>query len=139
MFTYPVISFDRSDHPASQGTACVPRATVDDARNDAERHADHPQDARNRNLNDSLHSNEWHQELEASQKQSRDAHKALRDCRGCKIMKVSKHTTDGASTPAAGTTEAMQVDEVIASITTLECIDIEYVRIPIIKDTFSSS
>ncbi|GBP09116.1 Ribonuclease 3 [Eumeta japonica] len=53
-------------------------------------------------------------------------------------MKASEQMNT-ASTLAAGPTEAMQLDDEIASISKLDCIDIEYVRTPIIKNTFSSS
>ncbi|GBP37764.1 hypothetical protein EVAR_29966_1 [Eumeta japonica] len=74
-----------------------------------------------------------------SQEQSRYTHKTLHECRGRKRMKTSEQINDGASTRAVEATEAMQVDNVIASISTMDCIDIDYVRTPIIKDTFSSS
>ncbi|GBP47712.1 hypothetical protein EVAR_14243_1 [Eumeta japonica] len=48
-------------------------------------------------------------------------------------MKVSEQINDGASTPAAGATESMQVGDVIASISTLGCMDFDYVQTPIIK------
>ncbi|GBP34352.1 hypothetical protein EVAR_7404_1 [Eumeta japonica] len=54
-------------------------------------------------------------------------------------MKTCKQINNGARTPAIGATEAMQVDDVIVSIPTLNCIDIDYERTQIIKDTFSSS
>ncbi|GBP32578.1 hypothetical protein EVAR_23990_1 [Eumeta japonica] len=75
----------------------------------------------------------------AFQKKSRDTHKTQHDCRGRKRMKVSEQINDGTSTPAAGATQAVQVDDLIASISTLDYIDIDYVRTPDIKDTFSSS
>ncbi|GBP43209.1 hypothetical protein EVAR_39265_1 [Eumeta japonica] len=56
----------------------------------------------------------------------------LHDCRGRKRLKGSEQINDGTSTPAAGATEAMQVDDVIASILTLDCIDIDHVRTAII-------
>ncbi|GBP73775.1 hypothetical protein EVAR_42947_1 [Eumeta japonica] len=43
------------------------------------------------------------------------------------------------STPAAGANEAVQGDDVIASISILNCTGIDYVRTPIIKDTFNSN
>ncbi|GBP21434.1 hypothetical protein EVAR_12035_1 [Eumeta japonica] len=43
--------------------------------------------------------------------------------KGRKRMKVSEQINDGASTPAAEPTEAMQVDDVITSISTLDCVD----------------
>ncbi|GBP71818.1 hypothetical protein EVAR_88673_1 [Eumeta japonica] len=75
----------------------------------------------------------------ASREQLRDTHKTLHDCRGCKRMKAFEEMNDGASTLAAGATEVMQVDDVITSKSSLDCIDIEYVGTLIIKDTFSSS
>ncbi|GBP76236.1 hypothetical protein EVAR_61906_1 [Eumeta japonica] len=65
----------------------------------------------------------------------------LHDCRELKRITASEQVNDGASTPAAAAaaTEAVQVDYVIASISTLDCLDIDYVRTRIIKDTFSSS
>ncbi|GBP39382.1 hypothetical protein EVAR_95833_1 [Eumeta japonica] len=66
-------------------------------------------------------------------------HKTLHYCRESKRMKASEQIDDGASTPAAGVTEAMQVDDIIVSISTLDCIDIDCVRRSIIKDTFNSS
>ncbi|GBP60926.1 hypothetical protein EVAR_51489_1 [Eumeta japonica] len=68
-----------------------------------------------------------------------NTHKRLHEIRGRKRMKVSEQINDGASTPAAGAAEAMQVDDVIASTSTLDCRDIDYVRTPIIKDTFRNS
>ncbi|GBP64061.1 hypothetical protein EVAR_44144_1 [Eumeta japonica] len=56
----------------------------------------------------------------ASQEQLKDTFKTLHDCRGRKRMKASEQINDGASTPAVGATEAMQVDDVIASISTLD-------------------
>ncbi|GBP16455.1 hypothetical protein EVAR_10031_1 [Eumeta japonica] len=60
-----------------------------------------------------------------SQEQSTDAHKILHDCRGRKRVKACEQINDGASTPAAGATETMQVDGVIAYISALNCIDID--------------
>ncbi|GBP76854.1 hypothetical protein EVAR_87241_1 [Eumeta japonica] len=54
-------------------------------------------------------------------------------------MKTSEHINDGASTSAAGKTEAMQVNDAIASISTLDFIYVNYVRTPFIKDTFGNS
>ncbi|GBP50186.1 hypothetical protein EVAR_97186_1 [Eumeta japonica] len=54
-------------------------------------------------------------------------------------MKASEQSDDGASAPAGGATEAMQVDDVIASVSILDCINVDLVRTPIIKDTFISS
>ncbi|GBP04341.1 hypothetical protein EVAR_6541_1 [Eumeta japonica] len=59
------------------------------------------------------------------------------DCRG--RMKACEPINDDTSTSAAGAAEAMLVHDVIASISTLDCIDIDYLRTPITKDTFSSS
>ncbi|GBP75442.1 hypothetical protein EVAR_53254_1 [Eumeta japonica] len=53
--------------------------------------------------------------------------------RGRKRMKASEHINDGASTATARATEAMQVHDVVASISTLDCIDIDYARTPFIK------
>ncbi|GBP42300.1 hypothetical protein EVAR_16396_1 [Eumeta japonica] len=55
-----------------------------------------------------------------SQEQYRDIHKTIHDCRGRKIMKAFEQMNDGARTPAAAATEAMQVDGAIASIATLD-------------------
>ncbi|GBP71020.1 hypothetical protein EVAR_57788_1 [Eumeta japonica] len=44
----------------------------------------------------------------ASQERSRDTQQTLHDGRGRKRMKVSEQINDGASTPAAGATDAMQ-------------------------------
>ncbi|GBP80213.1 hypothetical protein EVAR_100090_1 [Eumeta japonica] len=38
-------------------------------------------------------------------------------------MKASEQINDGASAPAAGATEVIQVDDVIASTSRLDCID----------------
>ncbi|GBP64458.1 hypothetical protein EVAR_46222_1 [Eumeta japonica] len=54
-------------------------------------------------------------------------------------MKASEQINDDAITPAAEATEVMQVDDVIASTSTLDCIDIDYVRTPIIKDIVISN
>ncbi|GBP29699.1 hypothetical protein EVAR_13622_1 [Eumeta japonica] len=54
-------------------------------------------------------------------------------------MKASEQINDGTSTPAAGATEATQVEDVTASISKRDCIDIDYAQTTIIKDTFSSS
>ncbi|GBP96162.1 hypothetical protein EVAR_70074_1 [Eumeta japonica] len=51
----------------------------------------------------------------ASQEQSRVNNKTLPDWRERKRMKASEQINDGTSTPAAEATEAMQVDDVIAS------------------------
>ncbi|GBP84656.1 hypothetical protein EVAR_58879_1 [Eumeta japonica] len=55
-----------------------------------------------------------------------------------KRMSGSLHLLHYATTFPAGATEATQVDDVTASISTLDCID-NYQLTPIIKDTFSSS
>ncbi|GBP58925.1 hypothetical protein EVAR_46987_1 [Eumeta japonica] len=68
-----------------------------------------------------------------------DTHKTLHDCRGRKRKKASKQINDGACIPAAGATEAMQVDDLITSILTLDCIDIDYVRTSIIKTHLAAS
>ncbi|GBP41188.1 hypothetical protein EVAR_31313_1 [Eumeta japonica] len=75
----------------------------------------------------------------AFQEQSRDTHKTLHGCWESKRLKACKPIYDSASSPAAGATEHMQVNDVIASISALDYIDINYVRTPIIEDTFSSS
>jgi hypothetical protein len=58
----------------------------------------------------------------ASQEQSSDTHKTPYDrvkrCRERKKMKASERVNDGASTSAAGAAEPMQVDDVIASVST---------------------
>ncbi|GBP67231.1 hypothetical protein EVAR_45064_1 [Eumeta japonica] len=54
-------------------------------------------------------------------------------------MKASEQINDGDIIPVAGATEAMQMDDLIASISTLDCIDIDYVHTPITKNTFNSS
>ncbi|GBP72936.1 hypothetical protein EVAR_41152_1 [Eumeta japonica] len=46
---------------------------------------------------------------------------------------MSEQINDGASTPAAGAAEAMQVDDVIASTSTLGCIDIDYISQPLYR------
>ncbi|GBP14891.1 hypothetical protein EVAR_75470_1 [Eumeta japonica] len=58
------------------------------------------------------------------------------DCHGRKRIKASEQINDGARIPA---TEATEAKHVILSISTLDCIDIDYLRTPIIKDIFSSS
>ncbi|GBP11907.1 hypothetical protein EVAR_74537_1 [Eumeta japonica] len=42
------------------------------------------------------------------------------------ITKISSQINDGASAPTAGATESTQVDDEIAPISTLHCIDIDY-------------
>ncbi|GBP11186.1 hypothetical protein EVAR_6012_1 [Eumeta japonica] len=58
-------------------------------------------------------------------------------------MKASEQINYGAGTPAADETKAMQVDDIIVSLLSVDCIDVDidvdYVRPPIIKDTFSDS
>ncbi|GBP65534.1 hypothetical protein EVAR_98155_1 [Eumeta japonica] len=44
-------------------------------------------------------------------------------------MQASERIQEGDSTPAAGATEAMQADDVVASISTLYCINIDYLSI----------
>ncbi|GBP44957.1 hypothetical protein EVAR_84448_1 [Eumeta japonica] len=56
-----------------------------------------------------------------------DTRKILYDCWGRKRMKAFEYINDGASAPSAGATEIMHVDDVIASISKLSCIDIDYV------------
>ncbi|GBP33708.1 hypothetical protein EVAR_17034_1 [Eumeta japonica] len=72
----------------------------------------------------------------ASQEQSRSTRITLHDCRGRKRMKASEQSDDGASAPAGGATETMQVDDVIATVSILDCINVDLVRTPIITDTF---
>ncbi|GBP76754.1 hypothetical protein EVAR_58478_1 [Eumeta japonica] len=48
-------------------------------------------------------------------------------------MKASEQIDEGASTPAPRATEAVQVDDVVASTSTLDCTDVDYVRISILK------
>ncbi|GBP93503.1 hypothetical protein EVAR_69140_1 [Eumeta japonica] len=52
-------------------------------------------------------------------------------------MKASQQINDGASTFTAGETEAMQLDDAFASISTLVSIDIDYVQTPITDDKYS--
>ncbi|GBP60284.1 hypothetical protein EVAR_91566_1 [Eumeta japonica] len=66
-------------------------------------------------------------------------HITLHGCRGRKRMKAAEQINDGASTSAAGVSEAIRADDVITSISTLDSTDINCGRTPIIKDTFSSS
>ncbi|GBP47118.1 hypothetical protein EVAR_96075_1 [Eumeta japonica] len=74
-----------------------------------------------------------------SQEKCKNTYKTPHNCWGRKRMKAAEQINDGANTPATGVTEAMQMDHVIASISRLDCVDIDSVRIPIIKNTFSSS
>ncbi|GBP14323.1 PiggyBac transposable element-derived protein 4 [Eumeta japonica] len=64
---------------------------------------------------------------------------SLDNSQGRKRTKASEQINNGASTPEAGASEAMQVNDVIVSKSILDCIDIDYVRTPIIKDTFNCS
>lgn len=79
----------------------------------------------------------------ASQEQSSDTRKTPYDrvkrCRERKRMKASERINDGASTSAAGAPEPMQVDDVIASISTPDCIDIDCVRSPIMKTHWAAA
>ncbi|GBP15445.1 hypothetical protein EVAR_80613_1 [Eumeta japonica] len=59
--------------------------------------------------------------------QSRDTHKTPHDYGKYQRMKASEQTNDGASTLVPGETRVVQVDEVIASVSTLGCKDIDYV------------
>ncbi|GBP22854.1 hypothetical protein EVAR_17208_1 [Eumeta japonica] len=53
------------------------------------------------------------------------------------LVQCSCYINDGASTPAAGATEATQVDDVIAFVSTPDCTDdINYARTPTNIDTF---
>ncbi|GBP30910.1 hypothetical protein EVAR_28550_1 [Eumeta japonica] len=54
-----------------------------------------------------------------------DIHKTLHDCRRRKRMKASEQINDGVSILAAEATEAMQVDNLIAFISMLDCMDID--------------
>ncbi|GBP07399.1 hypothetical protein EVAR_4772_1 [Eumeta japonica] len=63
--------------------------------------------------------------LSVTRNPGRPAELMDKDCLKCKIMKVSEQINDGASTPAAVATEAVQADDVIASISTLDCIDVD--------------
>ncbi|GBP85589.1 hypothetical protein EVAR_50563_1 [Eumeta japonica] len=62
----------------------------------------------------------------ASQQQSRDTHKTLHDRRRRKRVKAFEHINDAACTPALGTTEAKEMDDGLASESTLDYIDIDY-------------
>lgn len=73
----------------------------------------------------------------ASQEQSSDTHKTPYDrvkrCRERKKMKASERINDGASTSAAGAAEPMQVHDVIASVSTPGCIDIDVSCMPFVS------
>ncbi|GBP14319.1 hypothetical protein EVAR_92321_1 [Eumeta japonica] len=55
-----------------------------------------------------------------------------------KRTKAPEQINNGASTPEAGATAAMQVNDVIVSKSTPDCIDIDYVHSDY-KDTFNCS
>jgi hypothetical protein len=73
----------------------------------------------------------------ASQEQSIDTHKTPYDkvkrCRERKKMKASERINDGASTSAAGVAEPMQVHDVIGSVSTPGCIDIDVSCMPFVS------
>ncbi|GBP53855.1 hypothetical protein EVAR_96762_1 [Eumeta japonica] len=59
----------------------------------------------------------------------RNTHKIVLGYRGRKrVMKASERINDGARTPCAGATAAVQVDDAIASTSTLDWIDFDYYR-----------
>lgn len=73
----------------------------------------------------------------ASQEQSSDTHKRpynrVKRCRERKTMKASERINDDASTSTAGVAEPMQGDDVIASLSTPDSIDIDHQPITFLK------
>ncbi|GFS67623.1 uncharacterized protein TNCV_4363201 [Trichonephila clavipes] len=53
-------------------------------------------------------------------------------------MNAAERIIDGASIPAAGAIETMQVDDEIASILTPDCVEIDFVRSSFIKKHYAA-
>ncbi|GBP01119.1 hypothetical protein EVAR_23180_1 [Eumeta japonica] len=60
-------------------------------------------------------------------------HKTLLKCRGRKRIKASEQINDGAGTPAAGATEATQVDDVLIASINAGLLDIDYIEHRLLK------
>ncbi|GFR25498.1 uncharacterized protein TNCT_226981 [Trichonephila clavata] len=77
----------------------------------------------------------------ASQEQSNGTNKTpydrVKQSRERKRMNADERINDGASTPAAGTVEIMQVDDEITSILTPDCVGIDC-TIVVYEDTLGS-